>query len=329
MKKTTLLSIVVVVMHLPVGVIAHAQQAGKIFRIGFLDSSTAAGSAGPVDAFRQELNKLGWFEEKNIAIEYRFAEGKNDRLPELALDLVHHKIDLIVVSGGPAALAAKGATTTIPIVMVNLSDPVGQGLISGLARPEGNITGLSFLAGELGTKRLEVLKDTLPKLARVGVLWPAGISASSLQLKELRLAAVALKVKLEEIETEPDAKGLESAFQTAKQKQINAIMTTARRPFFAERKRIVELAGTYRLPAIYFQKEFVDEGGLMSYGADYDDLYRRATVYVDKILKGAKPGDLPVQQATKFEFIINLKAAKQIGLTIPNRVLERANKVIR
>ena len=234
-----------------------------------------------------------------------------------------------MVSGGPAALAAKGATTTIPIVMVNLSDPVGQGLISGLARPEGNITGLSFLAGELGTKRLEVLKDTLPKLARVGVLWPAGISASSLQLKKLRLAAVALKVKLEEIETQPDAIGLASAFHTARQKQINAIMTTAQRPFFAERKRIVELASKYGLPAIYFQKEFVDEGGLMSYGADYDDLHRRAAVYVDKILKGAKPADLPVQQATKFEFVINLNAAKQIGLIFPNHVLERANRVIR
>jgi len=307
----------------------EAQQTGKVLRIGFLDSSSAAGSAGRVNAFRQELSKLGWFEGKKITIEDRFAEGKNDRLPELAADLVRQKVDLIVVSGGPAALAAKGATTTIPIVMVNLSDPVGQGLVGSLARPEGNITGLSFLAGELGTKRLEVLKDTLQKLARVGVLWPAGISASSLQLKELRLAAVALKVKLEEIETQADAKGLENAFQTAKQKQINAIMTTAQRPFFAERKRIVELAGKYRLPAIYFEKEFVDEGGLMSYGADYDDLYRRAAVYVDKILKGAKPADLPVQQATKFEFVVNLKAAKEIGLTIPNRVLERANKVIK
>ena len=307
----------------------EAQQTGKVLRIGFLDSSSAAGSAGRVNAFRQELSKLGWFEGKKITIEDRFAEGKNDRLPELAADLVRQKVDLIVVSGGPAALAAKGATTTIPIVMVNLSDPVGQGLVGSLARPEGNITGLSFLAGELGTKRLEVLKDTLQKLARVGVLWPAGISASSLQLKELRLAAVALKVKLEEIETQADAKGLENAFQTAKQKQINAIMTTAQRPFFAERKRIIELAGKYRLPAIYFEKEFVDEGGLMSYGADYDDLYRRAAGYVDKILKGAKPGDLPVQQATKFEFIVNLKAAKEIGLTIPIRVLERANQVIK
>ena len=227
-------------------------------------------------------------------------------------------------------MAAKKATTTIPIVMANSGDPVGAGLVASLARPGGNVTGLSSLAPELNTKRLEILKDAVPKLARVGLLRPPGGGiAADLQLKELRPAALALKLKLEEIETQPDAKGLESAFQTAKQKQVGAIMTTATRPFFAERKRIVELAGKYRLPAIYFQKEFVDEGGLMSYGADYDDLYRRAAVYVDKILKGAKPADLPVQQATKFEFVINLKAAKQIGLTIPGRVLERANQVIK
>ena len=310
--------------------LAEAQQAGKIFRIGFLDPSTASGSAVLLEAFRQELSKLGWIEGKNITIEYRFAEQKPERLPELAADLVRLKVDLIVVSGTPAALAAKKATTTIPIVMTNAGDPVGAGLVASLARPGGNVTGFSSLASELNTKRLEILKDAVPKLARVGLLRPPGGSiATDLQLKELRPAALALKLKLEEIETQPDAKGLESAFQTAKQKQVGAIMTTATRPFFAERKRIVELAGKYRLPAIYFQKEFVDEGGLMSYGADYDDLYRRAAVYVDKILKGAKPADLPVQQATKFEFVINLKAAKQIGLTIPPDVLARANKVIK
>ena len=235
-----------------------------------------------------------------------------------------------MVSGTAAALAAKKATTTIPIVMTNGGDPVGAGLVASLARPGGNVTGLSSLATELNTKRLEVLKDAVPKLARVGLLRSPGAGVSGdLQLKELRPAAVALKLKLEEIETQPDAKGLESAFQTAKQKQVGAIMTAATRPFFAERKRIVELAGKYRLPAIYFQKEFVDEGGLMSYGADFDDLYRRAAVYVDKILKGAKPADLPVQQATKFEFVINLKAAKQIGLTLSPEFLSRANRVIR
>jgi putative ABC transport system substrate-binding protein len=312
------------------GAVAAAQQAGKIFRIGYLDPSTAAGNAVSLEAFRQELSKLGWTEGKNIIIEYRFAEQKDKRLPELAADLVRLKVDLIVASGGTTPLAAKRATSTIPIVMTNTGDPVNQGLVASLARPGGNVTGNASLSPELNGKRLEVLKDAVPKLAGVGVLrGPGGSINLDLQLKELRAAGLALKLKLEEIEAEPDAKGLETAFKTAKQKQVGAIMTPTGRRFFAERKRIVELADKYRLPAIYPEKGFVDEGGLMFYGADYDDLYRRAAVYVDKILKGAKPADLPVQQATKFEFIINLKAAKQIDLTIPNRVLERANRVIK
>jgi ABC-type uncharacterized transport system substrate-binding protein len=310
-----------------VGAVADAQQAGKIARIGFVDGSTASGSAVLVDAFRQELTNLGWIEGKNLAIEYRFAEQKPERLPELAADLVRLKVDLIVTSGAPVATAAKNATTTIPIVMTNAGNPVSQGLITNLARPGGNITGISSLAPELNTKRLEILKDTIPNLARVGLLRTT--QGQDPQMKELRPAALALKLKLEEIVIDFDGKSLESAFQTAKQKRIGAIMPTTTRTFFAARKQIVDLAGKYRLPAIYFQREFVDEGGLMSYGADFDDLYRRAAVYVDKILKGAKPGDLPVQQATKFEFIVNLKAAKQIGLTIPVRVLERANQVIK
>jgi putative ABC transport system substrate-binding protein len=308
--------------------LAHAQQAGKIFRIGVLDGSTASGSAVLWEAFRQELSKLGWIEGKNFTIEYRFAEQKNDRLPELAADLVRLKVDLIVVSGTPAAFAAKRATTIIPIVMTGTGDPVSQGLVASLARPGGNITGFSSLGTELNSKRLEILKDAVPKLARVGLLRPPGSDIEN-QLKEIRPAALFLKLKLEEIETQIDAKGLEIAFQTAKQKQVGAIMTTAGRSFFAERKRIVELAVKYRLPAIYFQKEFVDEGGLMSYGADYDDLYRKAAPYVDRILKGTKPADLPVQQATKFEFVISLKAAKQIGHTIPYELLARANQVIK
>jgi len=315
------------------GAVAQTQQAGKVARIGFLDASTASGMASLLEAFRKELSKLGWIEGKNITIEYRFAEQKFDRLPELAVELVRLKVDLIVVPGVAPALAAKKATTTIPIVVANSPDPVGAGLVASLARPGGNITGLASLGTELNTKRLEILKDAVPKLARVGLLAArARLGANiglDLQLKELRAAALALKLKLEEIETQLDAKGLESAFQTAKEKQVGAIMTATGSPFFAERKGIVELAGKYRLPAIYFQKEFVDEGGLMFYGADSADLYRRAAVYVDKILKGAKPADLPVQQATKFEFIINLKAAKQIDLTIPVRVLERANQVIK
>ena len=310
--------------------LAHAQQAGKVPRIGVLDGSTASGMAGLFEAFRQEMGKLGWIEGKNITIEYRFAEQKPGRLPELSADLVRLKVDLIVVAGTGAALAAKSATTTIPIVMANAGDPVGAGLVASLSRPGGNVTGLEGLGPQLNTKRLEVLKDAVPRLSRVGLLLGPGASIGiDLQLKELRPAAHALKLKLEEIKTQLDPKGLERAFQIAKQKQVNAIMTTVSRSFFAERKRIVELAGKYRLPAIYFQKEFVDEGGLMSYGTDFDDLYRRAAGYVDKILKGAKPADLPVQQATKFEFVINLKAAKQIGLTISPDLLARANKVIK
>jgi putative ABC transport system substrate-binding protein len=313
------------------GARVEAQQTEKVPRIGFLDPSTASGSAVLVEAFRQELTKLGWIEGKNITIEYRFAEQNNERLPELAADLVRLKVDVIVVTGGNPALAAKKATTTIPIVMTGIVNPVVLGLVASLARPGGNVTGLANLSTELNSKRLEILKDAIPKLARVGLLMrPPGDSAlTDLQMKELRPAAVALKLKLDEIETQADAKSLESAFKTAKQKQVGAIMTSATRPFFAERKRIVEFAVKHRLPAIYFSKEFVDEGGLMSYGVDFDDLYRRAAVYVDKILKGAKPADLPVQQATKFEFVINLQAAKQIGLTIPPEVLARANRVIK
>jgi putative tryptophan/tyrosine transport system substrate-binding protein len=310
---------------------AEAQQTGKMFRIGFLDSSTAYSMAVLTDAFRQQLSKLGWIEGKHLTIDYRFAENKGvDRLSELAADLVRLKVDLIVVTATPSALAAKKATTTIPIVMANAADPVAAGLVASLARPGGNITGFAGLAFELNTKRLEILKDAVPKLAQVGLLRPPGGGISTdLQLKELRPAAVALKLKLEEIDTQPDAKGLESAFQTAKEKRVQAIMTLTTRGFFAARNWIIELAAKHRLPAIYFQKEFVHEGGLMSYGADFEDLFRKSAHYVDKILKGTKPADLPVQQATKFEFIINLKVAKQIGLTIPVRVLERANQVIK
>jgi putative tryptophan/tyrosine transport system substrate-binding protein len=305
-----------------------AQQPGKIFRIGFLDPANASGSTVLMEAFREELNKLGWIEGKNITIEYRFAESKGiKRLTELAADLVRLKVDLIVVAGTPSASAAKNATANIPIVIATAVDPVREGLVAGLARPGGNVTGLVSLGTELATKRLEILKDAVRKLSRVGILRPPG--GQNLQLKELRAAALELKLKLEEIDTQPDAKSLESAFQTAKQKQVGAIMTTTGINYFAARKRIVQLTGDYRLPAIYPQKGFVDEGGLMSYGADYDDLFRRAAVYVDKILKGAKPADLPMQQASKFEFVINLKAAKQIGLILSPEFLSRANKVIK
>jgi putative tryptophan/tyrosine transport system substrate-binding protein len=272
---------------------------------------------------------LDGLKEKTSASQYRFAEQKSERLPELAAELVRLKVDLIVTSGGPTPLAAKKATSTIPIVMTNSVDPVGAGLVASLARPGGNITGNSGFSPELITKMLEILNDAIPELNRVGLLRSAVGVATDLQLKELRPAAVALKLELEEIEAQPDAKGLESAFKTAKQKQVAAIMVNPGRRFAAERKRIVELASEYRLPAIYFSKEYVDEGGLMSYGVDFDDLFRRAAVYVDRILKGAKPAELPVEQPKKFELVINLKAAKQIGLTIPPNVLARADRVIK
>src|SRR5262245_60372877 len=309
---------------------AEAQQPGKIFRIGFLDPTNASDNAVRLEGIRQELRKLGWIEGKNIAFEYRFAEQKPERVAELAAELVRLKVDLIVTSGTPPALAAKKATTTIPIIIGN-TDPVALGLVDSLARPGGNITGFASLASELNTKRLEVLKDAVPKLDRVGLLHRSSGNnpGEELQLEELRVAASALKVKLEEIKTELDAQGLESAFKTAKQKQVGAIMTTAIRIFTGERKPIVALAGKYRFPAIYPNRQYIDEGGLMYYGRDNDDQYRKTAHYVDKILKGTKPADLPVQQATKFEFIINLKAARQIGLTIPPEVLARATKLIK
>ena len=305
-KKIAVLTLCAILLALCAS--ARAQQPTKVLRIGFLDASTAYGMAVLVDAFRQELTKLGWIEGKNIAIEYRFAEGKPDRLPELAAELVRLKVDLIVVTSGPPALAAKGLTATTPIVTITSGDPVALGLVASLSRPGANVTGLSSLSPELNTKRLEILKDAVPKLARVGFLRQPGAGINiDLQLKELRAAAQGLKLKLEDIETQFDTKGLDRAFQIAKQNQVNAIMTQPGTRLFARRKQIVELASKYRLPAMYVQKEFVDEGGLMSYGPDYIDLYRRGAVYVDKILKGAKPADLPVEQPTKFEFIINLK----------------------
>ena len=243
----------------------EAQPMGKIPSIGFLDSSTASGMAVLVDVFRQELSNLGWIEGKNVVTEYRYSEGRDDRLPELAAELVRLGVDLMVVAGTTAATAAKKATTTIPIIFTNAGDPVGAGLVATLARPGGNITGIASLSTQLNTKRLELLKDAVPQLSRVGLLKPEGrvSKGAVLQLKEIRTAALALNLKLEEIEARLDAKGLESAFQTAKQTKVGAITTTSARPFSAERKRIIDLAVKYGLPGIYFEKEFVDEGGLM------------------------------------------------------------------
>jgi len=309
---------------------AQAQPAAKIAHIGFLDTGTASANAVRSKDFWQELDRLGWVQGTNLTVEYRFAEQDNKRLPKLVADLVHRKVDLIAVVGTAAGLEAKRATSTIPIVFTGVGDPVAAGLIASLARPEGNLTGVSTLAPDLESKRLEVLKDLIPKLSRVGVIRPPeNTIAQQLQLKELRAAAASLNVKLEEIETRYEPGSLERAFQTAKEKKVGAVMTTAGPRMFDERKQIVALADKYRMPAIYFQKGFIDEGGLMSYGVDLNDRFRRAAAYVDKILKGAKPADLPVEQPTKFELVINLKTAKQIGLTIPPNVLARADRVIR
>ena len=299
------------------GAVAHAQQTGRIFRIGYLDGSSFSPTASFLEVFRERLSEAGWVEGKNIAFEYRFGEGKGfERLKELAAELVQIKVDVIVARGTSGGLAAKQATSTIPIVMTSGGDPVSAGIIKSLAQPGGNITGISTLSPELITKRLEVIKDVVPKLTLLGVLTVGefGNVGGKRQIKELAPAAEALQVKLLYLAAKREPKGLEGAFETAKRKRVDAIIPTSNPSAFAERKPIVELAAKHRLPAIYPTREFVDEGGLMSYGIDYPDQYRRAAYFVDKILKGSKPADLPVELPTKFEFVINLKAAKQIGL---------------
>jgi putative ABC transport system substrate-binding protein len=313
------------------GDVAQAQQAGKVFRIGYLDPSSASDTDHLLRAFRQELSKRGWMEGKNIIIEYRFAELKSERMTELAADLVRWKADVILTAGGGPG-AAKKVTATIPIVVATGVDLVQAKLAESLAKPGGNVTGLSILGPELITKRLEILKDVTPKLTRVGVLMRAGAGAGTgqqQQMEEIRAAASSLKLTLVELPSKLDPDALERTFKAASEKQVNAIIPTAGRLTLGARKPITELAIKYRLPAIYQEEEFVDVGGLMSYGPDFSDLYRRAAYFVDRILKGAKPADLPVEQPTKFEFIINLKAAQQIGLTIPPNVLARADRVIR
>jgi putative ABC transport system substrate-binding protein len=313
------------------GATANAQQMGKVFRIGYLDPSTRANSAETLEAFRQEISKLGWIEGKSIVVEYRFAEQRLASLVELAADLIQLKTDVIVCSGTAAALAAKKATSTVPIVMASTGDAVEAGLISSLAQPGANITGVTSLSPILAGKRLELLKEAVPPVARMGFLWFSGGPGigAKLQLKEVRTAASALNIQLQEIETKVLPNDLPSAFSSAVQKQVGGLITASQRVMFTARKRIIELSGKYKLPVIYPEEEFVESGGLMSYGADRIDSYRRAARYVDRILKGAKPADLPVEQPTKFELVINLKTAKQIGLTIPPNVLARADRVIK
>ena len=328
MMKTRFLSILFVVVLLAVGVIAEAQQPGKIPRIGFLFVNFASSTPARYEAFRQGLRELGYVDGKNIVIESRYAEGKVDRLPALLDELVRLKVDVIVTTGPSRTRAAKEASVTIPIVMAVDIDPVGSGFVASLARPGGNITGLSSLSSELSGKRLELLKEIIPRLARVAVLGTSTVPGNAQALRDTELAAPAFKVKLQYLDV-LDGRDIEAAFGAASKERSDGVLVLTGQVLNSNRTQVVDLAVKSRLPAIYNLPEFVEAGGLVSYAANSNDLYRRAATYVDKILKGAKPADLPVEQPKKFELIINLKAAKQIGLTIPPNVLARANRVIR
>jgi putative ABC transport system substrate-binding protein len=308
---------------------SEAQQAAKIARIGYLVTSLAV-SPHPQEAFRQGLRDLGYVEGRNVVIEYRDADGKPERFPAVAAELVALKVDVIVAGPTLAALAANQATKTIPIVFANAADPVASGLVTSLARPGGNVTGLSMLAPELVGKCLELLTQAVPGVSRVVVLWQPGSSGERTEkdmLKEADGAARALGVRLQVVEVRGPA-DFDRAFSDMTRARAGALAVLPSSMLFNERRRLVDLAAKNRLPAVYPYREAVDAGGLMAYGANFADLYRRAATYVDKILKGAKPGDLPVEQPTKFELVINLKTAKALGLTIPQSLLGRADQVI-
>jgi putative tryptophan/tyrosine transport system substrate-binding protein len=309
-------------------VTAGAQQPAKIPRIGILIPTSASFSSARLEAFRQRLREHGYVEGKNIVIEYRYAEGKPERLPDLAAELVRLKVDVIVTTGPGPTLAAKKASGTIPIVIASAADPVGTGLVSSLARPGGNITGLSLMVPDLDSKRLELLKEAFPKVVRVAFLWNPGGTRGNLPLTEMEAAAKALGLKLVPL----PVRGLddfESAFARAKREGAQALITTTGGLINTQQRQVLDFAAKNRLPAIYPYSEFVEAGGLMTYGPNNADLFRRAADYVDKILKGANPADLPIEQPKKFELIINLKTAKQIGVTIPQSLLYRADKVIK
>jgi putative ABC transport system substrate-binding protein len=308
---------------------AEAQQAAKIARIGFLALNMAAAPHLP-EAFRQGLRDLGYVEGRNVVIEYRDAEGKPERFPALAAELVALKVDVILAAGEPHALAAKQATRTIPIVFAVAADPVASGLVTSLARPGGNVTGLSSVGPDLVGKRLERLKQAVPGVSRVAVLWQPGAADERTEkdlLKGAEVAARALGVRLQFVEARGPA-DFDRAFSDMTGARAGALNVLGSAMFFNERRRLVDLAAKHRLPAVYTSRESVDAGGLMAYGANFADLFRRAATFVDKILKGAKPGDLPVEQPTKFELVINLKTAKALGLTIPQSLLRGADEVI-
>jgi len=312
--------------------VAHAQQPKRVPRIGYLGGRGAPTPSTPdllTEAFRQGLRDLGYIEGKNILVEYRYAEGKLDRIPSLVAELVQLKVDVLVSPALPAIRAAKEATKTIPIVMLTNVDPFATGIVDSLARPGGNITGLARFTTELSGKRLELLKEMVPRISRVGVLWDADDLAAATGFKEYEAAAPALKIQLQSLEVRGPNPDLEGAFQAAATGRPSGLITVRNPLLLLYPKRIADLAIKNRLPSMYEGSDFVEAGGLVSYASSDAESFRRAATYVDKILKGAKPGDLPVEQPTKFELVINLKTAKQIGLAIPQSVLYRADKVIK
>ena len=320
--KPTVLALALYAVLCALSVQVEAQEPGKIHRIGFLIAPTRSFFSARLEAFQQGLQDLGYVEGKNIAIEARYADGRPDRLAELAAELVRLDVAVMVTSG-PGGLVAKKATRTIPIVFAAVQDPVATGVVDSLAVPGGNVTGLSTLAPELGGKRLEILKVAFPKLLRVAFLRGTALTA-----KDTQAAAEALGIRLQSLEVR-NPKDLDSAFKAATDDRAQGLLTSAGSLFNTHQTRIIDFAALNRLPAMYASPEFVDAGGLMSYAPSYPAIFRRAAYYVDKILRGAKPADLPVEQPTKFELVINLKIAKQIGLTIPPNVLARADRVIK
>jgi putative ABC transport system substrate-binding protein len=327
-KRVTVIGIALSAVLFAHGDAAHAQQPTKIPRIGYLSGTSFSVNSARIEAFRQGLRELGYVEGKNFVIEYRYAEGKPGRLSELASELVSLKVDVIVTAGPAVTRPAKEATSTIPIVMGYDNDPVGNEFVASLARPGGNITGLSSLAPEISGKQLELLKEIVPRLSRVAVLGQSTYPGNAQSLRETKLAASAFGVKLQNLDIQ-DSKDIENAFREAGKGRAGAVLLLANPVVFSQRTQVVDLAAKSRLPAMYWSSEFVEGGGLMTYSVSVTDLFRRAATYVDKILKGAKPTDLPVEQPKKFDFLINLKTAKQIGLTIPPNVLARADKVMR
>ncbi|HSE85960.1 MAG TPA: ABC transporter substrate-binding protein [Candidatus Binatia bacterium] len=329
MKKAAVPTILVAVILLAVAVTTEAQQLKKIAKIGYLLPSTPAAAAHLLEAFRQGLRELGYVEGKTLVLELRYGEAKTERLPELARELVGLKVDVIVTATDVAIAAVKRETQTIPIVMGNSSDPVGTGFVASLARPGGNITGLTSISPELSGKRLELLREVVPGLSRVAFIWNPDVRGAVLDYKETEGAASSLHMQLQSVEVSR-AEDFDRAFSAITKARAQALMMPAANPVgFANRSQIASFAQKNRLPSMYAQKEYVDAGGLMSYGPSTPDMHRHAATYVDKILKGTKPADLPVEQPRKFELVISLKTAKQIGLTIPPNVLARADQVIK